>query len=372
MNLQAHIRYSNKGYVCQVAVKSVAIIIVSFLFLERINAQKISSLDPFETEYPLEFSTVIKAIDNNDYDQAIKLLSALRSKALKSKNITQKNEILVTLKEVNRLKREFAKVRKRYESLKNKSNSPEDYMKIGKFYCSEKNDWKRGLLLLSKSDVIALRTAAIADLKRPVDPTIRANLSDAWWDLASQEKGKTRKAFQLRSRYWYLLARPALSREDQGKRQKRLQLITLETDKIVIWNQHNEGFGDRGAVECIVTLFYKSKLVWRQLVQMPWSVDTPAAKIVRPPHIKFDQVRVDINQFRGNGGGLGEIEIFDGNVNVGYYCSVTASEYYNNNRRFHPSNVINGDKTGGSGFWLLPTKKKGWVAIDLVNFLQEQ
>lgn len=227
------------------------------------------------------------------------------------------------------------------------------------------------MLLLAKSSKPDLRLTVLADLKRPTIPAEQAQLADSWWKLAAQEKGKVRKAYQLRGRYWYLQARPRLPIEERVKREKKLQQVIIEADKIVIWNQHNGINSDRGTIECVVTLLEKGKTVWRQVVSLPWKTDAPASRVLRPPHVRFDQIRVDITKFRGNGGGLGEIEIFDGNINVAKNSSVIAKEYYRNDGRFHPNNVIDGDKTGQSGFWLLANGQKGWVLVDMINFLQQ-
>lgn len=202
-------------------------------------------------------------------------------------------------------------------------------------------------------------------------PQEQAKLADAWWKVASEEKGKSRKAYFLRGRYWYMLARPRLSAVDRLDRDKQLPFIPLEADKIVIWNQHNGVNGDRGTLACVVTLLYQGKPVWRQSVRLPWLIDAPACTTVKPPHVRFDQVRVDITKFRGNGGGLGEIEVFDGTINLSQNGSVVAKEYYRDDRRFYPNNVIDGDKSGASGYWLLNNGQQGWVLIDMINFLQQ-
>ena len=117
----------------------------------------------------------------------------------------------------------------------------------------------------------------------------------------------------------------------------------------MIWNQHNGVNGDRGTLACVVTLLYQGKPVWRQSVRLPWLIDSPASATVKPPHVRFDQVRVDITKFRGNGGGLAEVEVFDGTINLSLNCSVVAKEYYRTDRRFYPSNIIDGDKSGANG-----------------------
>tara|TARA_R110002095_G_scaffold188226_4_gene165538 strand:+ start:2685 stop:3746 length:1062 start_codon:yes stop_codon:yes gene_type:complete len=351
---------------------SLVLLLLSVPTLPEVFAQTPPASDPFDQEVPLEFSKVTQALDHDDYDQALKLLSKLRVEYLKSRNKLLKAEILAKIKEVNRLNREFAKLHREYAALKKNSNDPEALKAIGNFYCLEKGDWGKGLLLLSKSDSPELRQTVLSDLKRPVTPTERMKLADAWWEQASQEKGPLRKAYHLRGRYWYILARPFLTPEQRVYRDKQLQQLVLEADKIVIWNQHNGSYGDRGTLACIVTLLYQGKSVWRKSVQLPWLIDAPASATVKPPHVRFDQVRIDVTNFRGGGGGLGEVEIFDGTIKLSQNCSAVAKEYFEENRQFHPSNVTDGDKSGASGYWLLNNGQQGWVLIDMVNYLQQQ
>lgn len=370
MNLPNASNHTNSITHFQLIVTSLAFFTVFCFGLQTTIAQKSPQTDPFDIEVPLEFTEIVKALDSNDYNQALKRLSSLRTKSKRSNDKSLQEQIVSMMKEVNRLKREFAKVHSDYESIKKKTNDPEAYKNIGNFYCAEKGDWGNGLLLLSKSNDPKIRQTVFADLKRPTTPTQQAQLADAWWKLAKQEKGKVQKAYQLRGRYWYLLARPRLSIDERVDRETQLKPISINADKIVIWNQHNGSNLDRGTVECVVTLLYKGKSVWRQVVLLPWKPEAPAGRAVYPPHVRFDQIRVDVTKFRGNGGGLGEIEVFDGTINVASNSSVIANEYYRNDGRFYPSNVIDGNKTGQSGFWLLNNGKKGWVLVDLVNFLQ--
>ncbi|QDT43700.1 hypothetical protein Pan241w_38020 [Gimesia alba] len=349
-------------------------IVVSFL-LSTIGlsvgiAQTSSQPDPFNQVSGPEFSAVVKAVSQNDYDLALKLSSDLRRDAIKTRNRELQSEVIATIKEVNRLKREFHKLGSVYE-LMQKSKDPEACRTIGNFYCLDKGDWQAGLKLLTKSDSPDLQATAAADLKRPVTPEEQAKLADAWWKVAEKEKGVTRKAYLLRGRYWYLLARPRLPAIECVDRNKKLLQIPLSSDKIVIWNQHNGEYANHGTDECIVTLLYQGKSVWRQVVRVPWKPDAPAYRVIRPPNVRFDQIKVDITKYLKKGGGLGEIEVFDGTINLVQNSSAFAKEYHGNERTFHPSNVIDGDKSGATGFWLLNRQHTGWVAIDLVNQLEQ-
>lgn len=353
-------------------VISLALFSVMCLCPPGLIAESASQSDPFDVEVSPAFSEVAKALGIDDYDQALKLLSELRSNALKARSKSFQREVLAETKEVNRLKREFARVRKYSETLKKNSDDPKANEVIGKFYCVEKGDWGRGLVLLSKSEEPQVQQTVHDDLKRPAGSSEQVKLADRWWRLAAKEKGRIQKAYLLRGRYWFLQARSDLTSAERVDREKQLKRISLKADRIIIWNQHNGEAADRGTVECVVTLLYEGKSVWRQVVRMPWEPDSPAGRVLRTPKVRFDLVRVDVTKFRGKGGGLGEIEVFDGRINVARDCSAKAKGYWELNRQFHPNKVTDGNKTGRSGYWLLNNGRKGWVAIDLVTSQQQQ
>jgi len=333
-------------------------------------AQKTPYTDPLDVKVSQEFSKIAQALEIDHYNLALELLSELSSNAVKVKNSALHKEALAATKEVKRLKREFAKIRNYSEIVKKKTNDPQAYKQVGNFYCAEKGDWGKGLLLLTQTDDPNLQQAARDDLDQPESPTEQGKLADAWWSLAKKAKGRVRKAYQLRGRYWYLKARPKLLLVEQVNREKQLREIVLEADKIVIWNKHGVTL-TLGTVECVVTLLYKGKSVWRQVVMFPWKTNAPASQVLRPPHVRFDQIRVDITKYRGDGGGLGEIEVFDGTTNVARNCSAIAKSYWASRPEHHPNNVTDGDKTGSTGSWLLK-RQLGWVLVDMANYLQQQ
>lgn len=340
------------------------------LFPLKSIAQKTTYTDPFDVKVSEEFSEIAQALEIDHYNLALELLSELSSNAVKIKDDSLQHEALAATKEVKRLKREFAKIRNDAEIVKKKTNDPRAYKRVGNFYCSEKGDWGKGLLLLTQTDDPDLQQTARDDLDQPDSPSQQGKLADAWWKLAKKEKGRVRKAYQLRGRYWYLKARPKLSLEEQVKREKQLQQIVLETDKIVIWNMHGVTL-DHGTVECVVTLLHKGKSVWRQVVSVPWKANAPAGQVLRPPHVRFDQIRVDITKYRGYGGGLGEIEVFDGTINVAQNCSAIAKNYWRSRPELHPNSVTDGDKSGVSGLWLLSDGQQGWVIVDMAKYLKQ-
>ena len=160
-------------------VISLALLTLICLDSPGLIAQTKSQSDPFDVEVSPAFSDVARALDIDDYNRAVKLLSELRSKAVKARNKSFLQEVLAETKEVKRLKREFAKLRKHSETLKKKSDDPKANEEIGNFYCVEKGDWGRGLELLSKSDRPDLQQTVREDLKRPASSSEQAKIGRA-------------------------------------------------------------------------------------------------------------------------------------------------------------------------------------------------
>lgn len=365
------IPYTDQRVLFRFSLKILALSLALFLCLPVITAQTASDSGPFGFQVSPEFADVVKALHSDNYDQALEQLTELRSIAVKSNSKLLHQEVLAAIKEVARLRREFAKVRYFHETLKEKPDDPEANEHVGIFYCVEKGDWDKGLKFLSKAGDRELRRTVQLDLKQPDDPAQQVALSDAWMSVATREKGRIRKAYQLRGRHWFLLARSELTLEERVAHDKQLQAVRLQADKIIIWNQHNGSASDRGTSECVVTLLYQGKPTWSYATQLAWEPDSPAGRVLRPPHVRFDQVRIDVTKIRGKGGGLGEVEIFDGNINVARNCAAIASGYWEQNRSYHPNKLTDGNKTGVSGFWLLNNGRKGWVTIDMVKLLQQ-
>ena len=98
------------------------------------------------------------------------------------------------------------------------------------------------------------------------------------------------------------------------------------SDKIVLWNTHNNHWADRGTTACNVELRQGGQVVWsKKDVHVAWSnVDEPATEIPIPD-IPFDTVHVDVTAWMGWGAGLCEIEVIQGGQNIALGKPVKAS-----------------------------------------------
>jgi hypothetical protein len=98
---------------------------------------------------------------------------------------------------------------------------------LGRLYCFEQSDWRRGLPHLARSANPELANLAAEDLKAPEDAPGRLQLADAWWDLAQAREGEEKNALLLRAGQWYKAALPDVSSAlEKVKVEKRLGEIS--------------------------------------------------------------------------------------------------------------------------------------------------
>ncbi len=78
---------------------------------------------------------------------------------------------------------------------------------VGRYLCFVRGDWEGGLPFLAAGGKGAVKAAAEKDQGRPADAAARAELADAWWELAQKEKSAWRRERILRRvRHWLDLA----------------------------------------------------------------------------------------------------------------------------------------------------------------------
>lgn len=149
-----------------------------------------------------------------------------------------------------------------------------------------------------------------------------------------------------------------------------------EEYELVLWNQYNGAARDRGTRTCKVEVFSGASVIWKvDRLVIPWSAgDDTKASVKFPKQIAaVDRIRVTILETIGYGGGLSEIELFRGNINIAHDSKVSASASYENDPRFSPDRVIDGITSSQNmfaGYWLLPnsipkTKRNDWIELKL-------
>jgi hypothetical protein len=135
------------------------------------------------------------------------------------------------------------------------------------------------------------------------------------------------------------------------------------SDKIVIWNQNNNGKGDRGTKKVSVSLLVGGREVWsKKFVKIDWDATKEAKVEIPVPTMSSDKLRVEITDTVNGKGGLSEVEFFRGGRNVAQGGEVKVSAFWENNPKHSGATLADGVSTT---FWLLPDNQEGWAEITL-------
>lgn len=297
------------------------------------------------------FAAIDEALDDDDFPVAQKLLAELRAEAKRTKDQSLLAEALEQGKEVTKLARDYEKIAKHVKNL-DKAH-PKSCLAVGKYFCVVKGNWKRGLPLLAVGDDATLAALAADDNGESLQADDQAAIADRWWQYSQKvADANERIAYQLRARDWMIRALPGVADKTRATIEQRLKQVPLFIDRIVVWNTHNGGSNDRGAEELLISLYFQEKEVWKEAVGIRWTANKPAYVMLRLKHIRADQVRVEITKRHDRGGGLGEIQVFAGRLNVARHCVPTADADVEGRDQHDPAALVDGDTSGNTGFWL--------------------
>lgn len=142
-------------------------------------------------------------------------------------------------------------------------------------------------------------------------------------------------------------------------------------DRIVVWNQHHHEENDRGTLEFNLQLLRSGNPIWeKKEIAIPWEPfeDFANATIKLPHAAEFDTVRVEVTRWQGKGGGLAEIEVWQGEKNLALGRPAMASAFWPRSH-YLPTTVTDGITGSGrwGGYWLLPDKSPGWIEVAITD-----
>lgn len=320
----------------------------------------------------VRFQAVNEAIDRDDFKSAQELLREMQTAAKKAKDAEMQFEATERLKETGDMAKEFGKISQRVTDLQTNTEDKPAATAVGRYECTVKANWKKGLPLLAQGDDAKLAAAAVADLENPAKPKPQMDVANLWWQLApTNGTSSERLAYQLRSRRWMLRAFPAADYATQVEIDRRLKQLGLIPDRIVVWNTNNNGNNDRGSKAIVTTTTFQGKLVWKQPSVMPFKNSEMTYLVLRPKPSRIDEIRIDITKHQPNGGGLSEIEVFVGRENVALGCQPYAESQWENNADAAPAKLVDGDTSGKwATFWIADHLHAGWAAVPLTVSLK--
>jgi hypothetical protein len=223
----------------------------------------------------------------------------------------------------------------------------------------EKAAGQAAAMKLSDEDILALakwyrQIAASASVAGKTTALVRAGgLAQRFIDNHPKQDANRLLAVQERDKTFELLAAVGMT----------------GADRLVIWNTTGGPANDRGAKTINILLMYRGAPVWKRLnVPLDWAAGKETSITVTLPKMAFDAVRVEVIQWRGLGGGLGEIQVFRGSDNIALNAQTGASAAYD--KRFAPSQLTDGvtsSHDAAKGYWLLPNAVAGWAEVVLIG-----
>jgi hypothetical protein len=95
------------------------------------------------------FQVMDRALAEDSFDIAARLLKVGEIAAAKSKSAAQTASVQARVKEMDALRKEYSKARSAAEVLAKDTLDPDANLVLGKYVCFGKGDWKKGLLMLA-------------------------------------------------------------------------------------------------------------------------------------------------------------------------------------------------------------------------------
>jgi len=155
----------------------------------------------------------------------------------KSQLVDMVNRAQARGEDVREIKREHLRVKPALDALslqaaEGPAAGPEALLAAGRFIAFYKNDWPRGMKLLTRGSDERIAKLATADLAEPTEFAEQIQLGDGWWELAEGSRGLARERLHARAGRWYELALPAAGGLDKVRLEKRLAQLAPAADKV--------------------------------------------------------------------------------------------------------------------------------------------
>ena len=172
------------------------------------------------------FELVDDAVRHADLPGAAAILSQAETIARKSKSVALATDVQKRRKDLRDLQAQYRSLPEALEKLRQRPEDPVSNLTAGRFFCFVAGNWEAGLPMLAKGADQSLRTLATRDLQPPATAGAKAELADAWWDLAEQSTGRVQENLAARAAHWYRQAIPDLAGLKRTLAQKRVDLVT--------------------------------------------------------------------------------------------------------------------------------------------------
>jgi hypothetical protein len=170
-----------------------------------------------------------QCVDADKYEAANALLDLADNTRKKVKTAEDLKELE---KKVADDRRKFQEVQKEFEeakaardTLETKSDDKDANLTWGKFVCTIKGNWDKGLPMLEKSGDKDWAPTAKRDLDKPTGGPEQVKLGDEWWEMAEKEQGRARTQLKARAVFWYKKAENTVSGLTQERIKKSIHEV---------------------------------------------------------------------------------------------------------------------------------------------------
>ena len=175
-------------------------------------------------------------VEADRYDIAnafLDMAETTRKKAKPSKDVSQDEikdqeaKVAATKKKIQEMEKEFEAVKGARDTLETKPDDKNANLIWGKYLCTIKGNWTKGLPMLEKSEDPELSPPAKKDVAQPSNGDDQVKLGDEWWNLGEKEQGIARQQLKKRAAFWYKKAENSVS----GLTQERIKKSIREIDR---------------------------------------------------------------------------------------------------------------------------------------------
>jgi len=134
-------------------------------------------------------------------------------------------DVAAKRRRVQEMEKEFEGVKAARDTLEAKPDDKEANLTWGKFVCTVKGNWDKGLPMLEKSGDAEWAPKAKMDLDKPSNGDEQVKLGNQWWDLAQPEQGLARENLKGRAVFWYKKAESSVSGLTQETIKKKIREV---------------------------------------------------------------------------------------------------------------------------------------------------
>jgi hypothetical protein len=128
-------------------------------------------------------------------------------------------------KRIQEMEKQFESVKEARTTLESKPDDKAANLTWGKYLCTIKGNWEKGLPMLEKAGDNELAPLAKKEIAKPATGDEVVKLGDEWWDLGDQEQGMARQQLKKHAVSWYKKAENTVSGLTQARIMKRIKEI---------------------------------------------------------------------------------------------------------------------------------------------------